>query len=135
MSMYLKVITPEEVVFDSEVSSVSVDSEIGQLGILPHHIDFVTKIIPGELKIHTGGKIIRMATGEGILQMQENVITILADLAEEASLIDEKAAEEARKRAEEALEEKLSAEEYAETLAILEKSLAKLRVKRRHRSI
>ena len=76
-----------------------------------------------------------MATGEGILQMQENVITILADLAEEASLIDEKAAEEARKRAEEALEEKLSAEEYAETLAILEKSLAKLRVKRRHRSI
>jgi|SRR3989344_430635 len=133
--MYLKVITPEEVVFDSEVSSVSVDSEIGQLGILPHHIDFVTKIIPGELKIHTGGKIIRMATGEGILQMQENVITILADLAEEASLIDEKAAEEARKRAEEALEEKLSAEEYAETLAILEKSLAKLRVKRRHRSI
>ena len=133
--MYLKVITPEEVVFDSEVSSVSVDSEIGQLGILPHHIDFVTKIIPGELKIHTGGKIIRMATGEGILQMQDNVITILADLAEEASLIDEKVAEEARKRAEEALEEKLSAEEYAETLAILEKSLAKLRVKRRHKSI
>ena len=51
-----------------------------------------------------------------------------------ASQIDEKALEQAKKRAEEALEEKLTDEEYAYTVASLEKTLAQLKVKRRHRS-
>jgi F-type H+-transporting ATPase subunit epsilon len=59
----------------------------------------------------------------------------MTDLAESAASIDERAVEQAKKRAEEALEQKLGDEEYAETLAILEKSLAQLKVKRRHRNI
>jgi len=57
----------------------------------------------------------------------------MTDLATYAQDIDEKAVEDAKKRAEAALEQTLSDEEYAETLANLEKSLAQLRVKRRHK--
>ena len=63
--MYLKVITPEEIVFESEVSSVYLDTEKGQIGILPEHVNFVTKVVPGEMRINHSGKQIRMATGEG----------------------------------------------------------------------
>jgi F-type H+-transporting ATPase subunit epsilon len=131
--MHLKVITPERITFDNSVNSVYLDTEIGQIGILPHHADFVTKVKPGALRISVGGKDTVMVTGEGLLQMQADTVTILTDLAEESSDIDEKSAEEARKRAQEALTQKLSDEEYAETFAILERSLAKLKVKRRHR--
>jgi F-type H+-transporting ATPase subunit epsilon len=65
--------------------------------------------------------------------MADNTLTIMTDLAAYEKDIDERAVEEAKKRAEEALEQKLSDEEYAETLAVLEKSLAQLRIKRRHR--
>ena len=131
--MHLKVITPEKIIFDDTVTSVYLDTEKGQIGILPHHADFVTKVKPGSMRISTGGKNTLMVTGEGLLQMQDNKVTILTDLAEESSAIDEKSAEDARKRAELALTEKLSDEEYVETIAILERSLAKLKVKRRHR--
>lgn len=132
--MNLKVITPEEVVFEGETTSVYLETEKGIIGILPHHADFVTKVVPGELRITHGGKTTRMVTGEGVLTMENNSITILTDLAEDESKIDEKSAEEARKRAQDAMEQKLSDEEYAETLAVLERSLAKLKVKRHHRS-
>ncbi|HCB22909.1 TPA: ATP synthase F1 subunit epsilon, partial [Candidatus Daviesbacteria bacterium] len=71
--------------------------------------------------------------GDGFLQMSDNTLTVMTDLATYEQDIDERAVEEAKKRAEQALEQKLSGEEYAETLAILEKSLAQLRIKRRHR--
>lgn len=130
----LKVITPEEEVFNDEVSELYVETPQGETGILPHHADLMTTIIPGELRIKKGNKITRMATGAGLLQVVKNEVSILTDLAEDASNIDEKKAEEARKRAQDALEHKLSDEEYADTLAVLERSLAQLKVKRRHRS-
>lgn len=131
--MKLKVITPEKVVFDDEVLMVNIDTEKGQLGILPHHADFISKVIPGVLRIKKENqKEEVLATGEGILQMVKNNIVVLTDLAENEADISEKEAEDARKRAQDALEQKLSDEEYADTLAILERSLAKLKVKRRH---
>ena len=131
-NFHLKVITPEEIVFDGEASLINVDTDKGQLGILPNHVDFVTKINPGLLRIVNGSKETVMATGEGVLQMNQNKLVILTDLAEDSSKINEKEAEEAKKRAQDALSDKLSGEEYSEVVAVLERSLAKLRVKRRH---
>lgn len=129
----LKIVTPEREAFDEEVNMVTVPSSEGELGILPHHANLMAKIVPGELKIKKGERVEYLALGGGFLQMSNNVLTIMTDLATAAEDIDEKAVEEARKRAEQALEEKLSAEEYAETLAVLEKSLAQLKIKRRHK--
>lgn len=132
--LHLKIVTPESQIRDEMVDQVNVTTTQGELGILPHHADLISKIVPGELKIKKGAKIEYFATGEGFLQITNNVLTIMTDLAQLASDIDEKAVETAKKRAEEALEQKLGDEEYAETLAIIERSLAQLKVKRRHRS-
>lgn len=131
--LHLKVVTPEKLLIDEQVNQVNVSTEQGQLGILPHHINLMAKLEPGELIIKRGGKVDTLAVGDGFIQVANNTLTVMTDLATYAADIDERAVEEAKKRAEQALEEKLSDEEYAETLANLEKSLAQLRVKRRHR--
>lgn len=131
--LLLKIVTPEKQVFDEEVSQVNVSTAEGQLGILPNHANLMAKLAPGELVIKRGGKEESLAIGAGFLQMAANTLTVMTDLAVEEKDIDEKAVEEAKKRAEQALEQTLSNEEYADTLAALEKSLAQLRIKRRHR--
>lgn len=131
--LHLKVVTPEKLVLDEEVSQVNVSTEEGQIGILPNHANLMAKLEPGELVIKRSGKVDSLAVGDGFLQVSNNSLTIMTDLATYEKDIDEKAVEDARKRAQAALEEKLSSEEYAETLAVLEKSLAQLRVKRRHK--
>lgn len=131
--LHLKIITPEKLIFDSEVNQVNVATEQGQIGILPNHANLMAKLEPGELVIKKGGKVDSLAVGDGFLQVSDNVLTVMTDLATYAGDIDERAVEEARKRAEQALQQTLSDEEYAETLANLEKSLAQLRIKRRHK--
>ncbi len=131
--LHLKIVTPEKLLLDEEVSQVNVSTDMGQLGILPHHANLMAKLQPGELIIKKGGKVESLAIGEGFLQVTDNTLTVMTDLAAYAEDIDERAVEEAKKRAEQALEQTLSSEEYAETLAALEKSLAQLRIKRRHR--
>lgn len=131
--LHLKILTPEKQLLDESVDMVTVPSLDGELGILPHHLNLMTRLKPGELRIKKGSKVEVLAIGDGLLQIADNTATILTDLAEYEKNIDEKVVEEAKKRAEKALADKLSDEEYAETLAILEKSLAQLKVKRRHR--
>ncbi len=129
----LKIVTPEKIIFDEPVDMVTLTSAEGQLGILPNHANLMAKLEPGELKIKNKGKEELLVTGDGFIQISNNTLTILTDLAVNETEIDEKAVEEARKRAETALEQKLTEEEYAETMAVLEKSLAQLRVKRHHK--
>lgn len=131
--LHLKIVTPEKLLIDEEVSQVNAPTDMGTIGILPNHASLMAKLVPGELIIKKGGKNEPLAVGGGFLQVTGNTLTVMTDLATYAADIDEKAVEEAKKRAEQALEQKLSGEEYAETLAILEKSLAQLHVKRRHR--
>lgn len=133
MPLHLKVVTPEKLLIDEEVNQVNVSTEQGILGILPNHANLMAKLEPGELIIKKGGKVDTLAVGDGFLQVSNNILTIMTDLATYAQDIDEKAVEEAKKRAEQVLSQTLSDEEYAETLANLEKSLAQLRIKRRHR--
>ncbi len=129
----LKIVTPEKIIFDDNVDMVTVTTLDGELGILPYHVNLMSQVVPGQLQIKQGGKVRHLATGAGLLQMTDNILSITTDLAEYAEDIDEKAVEEARRRAQAALEQKLTDEEYAATVAILERSLAKLRVKRSHK--
>ena len=131
--LHLKIVTPEKLLLDEEVSQVNAPTEQGEIGILPNHANLMAKLEPGELVIKKGNKEDRLAVGDGFLQITDNNLTIMTDLAVNEQDIDEKAVEEAKKRAEQALTQTLSDEEYAETLANLEKSLAQLRIKRRHR--
>lgn len=132
--LHLKVATPEKAIFEGDVEMVSVKTSDGEIGILPHHINLMTQIVPGEMRIKRGSEIIHMVTGSGLLQMADNTLVIATDLAQKPEEINVSEVEEARKRAEAALEQTLTDEEYATTLAILEETSAQLRIKRRHHS-
>ncbi len=130
----LKIVTPEKQIYSDTADQVNLTTTEGEIGILPDHANLMAKIIPGELQIKKAGKITHLATGEGFIQMSNNILTVITDMAVNEEAINEREVEEAKKRAEQALEQKLSDEEYADTLAVLERSLAQLKVKRRHRS-
>lgn len=132
--LHLKIVTPEKEVFDGDVEMVTAITADGEIGILPDHTNLMVQIIPGELRVKNGNKETSLATGSGLLQMVNNTLTVATDLAENAEDINEKAVEEAKARAQAALEQTLTDEEYATALANLEKALAQLKVKRRHRS-
>ncbi|MBI2011516.1 ATP synthase F1 subunit epsilon [Candidatus Daviesbacteria bacterium] len=134
-TLHLKIVTPEQLFLEEDVEAVNVQTSEGELGILPHHANLMARLSPGELRIKKGSKEDRLASGGGFLQMVDNNLTIMTDLAVSEENINEKAVEEALKRAQEALKQKqtLSDEEYATTLAIIEKSAAQLKIKRRHR--
>jgi F-type H+-transporting ATPase subunit epsilon len=93
----------------------------------------MTQMVPGEIIVHKRGRDVFLATGEGLIEVTASSVSILTDLAVQADRIDEAKAEEARRRAEARLKEKLSDEEVASVNASLARSLAQLRVKRRTR--
>lgn len=135
MAIHLQIITPEKTVFDEEVDQVSVPTSRGQITILPQHIGLVTTIEPGDLIYKKHNKENLLASGFGFAQVGKDNVKVLVDLATPEEDLQEKAIEEAKKQAEEALKQKhtLSEEEYATAAANLQKSLAQLRIKRRRR--
>lgn len=135
MATHLQIITPEKTVLDEDVEQVSIPTAQGQITVLPKHVGIVTIIEPGVLTYTKSGKENLFAAGFGFAQVNKHGIKILVDLAAPAEDLQEKAIEEAKKQAEEALKQKntLSAEEYATAAANLQRSLAQLKIKRRHR--
>ena len=134
-NLNLKIVTPEKEIFNDSCDQINVSTSSGEIGILPGHISLMSKILPGKLEIKKSHKTEILAIGEGFLTVTEDQVKIMTDMAIEEGDINEKAIEDAKKRAETALTQKLSEQEYAETLSVLEKSLAQLRVKRRHRKV
>jgi len=132
MPFRLEIVTPEEKSYSDEVDGVVIPGVEGELGILPSHVPLMTMLHPGELRVTKDGVETRMAIGQGFVEITQDHVNILTDMAVEADNIDEAEAEEAVKRAEEALQEKFSSDEEQATVeASLQKSLARLRVKRR----
>jgi len=131
-TLKLEIVTPEAKIFSEDVEMVFVPGVEGELGILPKHIPLMTMIKPGELRVSSKGQDTFMAVGEGFVEVTGESVTVLTDMAVEEKAIDETAAEEAVKRAQEALKgNHLAAEEVAAVEASLQKSLAQLHVKRR----
>lgn len=104
------------------------------MGIYPMHVPLLTQVAAGEVVALKGGQDFHLAIGEGFVQVTGERVAIMTDMAIKAEDIDETRAEEARRRAEERLREKLSDEEMAAVNASLVNSLAQLKVKRRGRS-
>jgi F-type H+-transporting ATPase subunit epsilon len=133
-TLKLEIITPEETVYSDWVEMVTLTSTVGQIGVYPHHVPLMTQMAPGEIIVQKDGRDIFIASGEGLVEVTADRVNILTDLAVAADRIDEAKVEEARRRAEARLREKLSDEETASVNASLARSLAQLRVKRRQRT-
>jgi F-type H+-transporting ATPase subunit epsilon len=127
----LEIVTPEAVTFSEDVDMVTLPGSEGEMGIYPKHVPLVTQLTPGEVVVVKNGQYTYLAIGEGFVQITGERVAILTDMALHSTNIDEAQAEEARKRAEARLQEKLSGEELASVSGALAHSLAQLKVKRR----
>lgn len=138
--MFLEIITPEKSVLQEEIDELQVPTSTGQIGILPHHVNLVTALTPGELIIKKGEKEKVFAIIGGFLQIHNNRISILADYAAHADDIDIQEALSAQKRAEEVLKkgkEEISDRDFALAEAELRKSILQINVgtKRKRRNV
>jgi F-type H+-transporting ATPase subunit epsilon len=129
----LEIVTPEATVYSEDVDMVTLPGVEGQMGVLPQHVRLMTQLVPGELIVRKDGHDDFMAVGEGLVDVNNERVSIVTNMAVAVDRIDEAAAEEARQRAAARLREKISSEEVASVNASLARSLAQLNVKRRHR--
>ena len=132
-TLKLEIVTPEAKIYSEDVDMVTLPGIEGEMGIYPMHIPLMTQIAHGEIIARKGGVDHYLATGEGFVQITGDRVAILTDMAIKADDIDEMKAEEARKKAEARLAEKLTDEETATVQAALLHSLTQLNVKRRNR--
>src|SRR6516164_4935261 len=128
----LEIVTPQATVYSEDVDMVTLPGVEGQMGILPHHVRLMTQLVPGEMIVRKNGQVHFLAVGEGLGEVTGHRVAILTDMAVATENIDEAKAEEARQRAAARLRDKISAAEVASVNASLARSLAQLRVKRRH---
>ena len=133
--MRLDIVTPEKLAFSDEIDSVVVPGGEGELGILPSHAPIVSTLQPGELRYLKAGKETFLAIGTGIVEVSHDRVSVLTDMALGADEVDESAVEKAIEAAKKAMSEKLLPEETAAAQLALQKSLAQLHIKRRHRSL
>ena len=128
----LEIVTPEAKIYSEDVESVLVPGTEGELGVLPEHMPLLTQLAAGELLIVKDGQESVLAVGEGFVEITPTSVSVLTDMAVAESDIDETAAEAAVKRAQEALkDDQISDEDHASAQAVMMKSLAQLKVKRR----
>ena len=132
-TLKLEIVTPEAKTYSEDVDMVTLPGVEGEMGIYPQHVPLLTQVTAGEVVVRKGGQDYFLAVGEGFVEITGERVAILTDMAIRAENIDEAKAEEARKRAEARLSEKLDDEEAAMVSAALAHSLAQLNVKRRQR--
>ncbi len=132
-TLKLEIVTPEAKTYSEDVDMVTLPGVEGEMGIYPQHVPLMTQIVPGEISVRKGGQDFFLAVGEGFVEITGDRVAVLTDMAIKAENIDELKAEEAKKRAEARLAEKISDEESALVSASLVNSLAQLKVKRRGR--
>ncbi len=134
MPLNVHVVTAEREVFAEEgVDEVVAPGSEGELTVLPSHAPLLTMIKPGIMRLVKSGEDIDVAITGGFLEVRDDRVTILADAAERAEEIDAVRAEEARRRAETALQERESTELLIEAAAALQRSLLRLKAVERRR--
>jgi F-type H+-transporting ATPase subunit epsilon len=130
-TLKLEIVTPEGVTYSEDVEMVTLPGSEGEMGIYPNHVPLMTQVAAGEVSARRNGRDEFLAVGEGFVEITGERVAILTDMAIKAENIDESKAEEARRRAESRLAEKINDEEAAMVSASLAHSLAQLKVKRR----
>ena len=126
--LQVDLVTAEGRVLSQPADFVRAPGLAGELGVLPRHIPLMTPLRPGEVLVRNDGDEEFLFVSGGFLEVLPDRVVILADAAERAEDIDEARAEEARRRAQQAMEQKVTAEETANAAAALERAVYRLRV-------
>jgi F-type H+-transporting ATPase subunit epsilon len=136
MTIRCEIVSQDRTVFQGDVDIVILPGASGEMGILPHHAPVLTILKYGVIKIRKDGKEELFAVAGGMAEVQPDIVTILADAAENVQDIDITRAQAAKKRAEDALANLKSDEDhdaYLRMEAALRRSNLRLDVARRYR--
>ncbi|HAV78904.1 MAG TPA: F0F1 ATP synthase subunit epsilon [Anaerolineae bacterium] len=138
MTIQCEIVSQDRTVFQGAVDMIILPGTSGEMGILPHHAPVLTILKNGVIKIRRGGKEDLFTVAGGVAEVQPNIVTILADAAENIKEIDVTRAQAAKKRAEDALAG-IKPDEDHDTYMIMEAALrrSKLRLDaiRRYRKV
>jgi F-type H+-transporting ATPase subunit epsilon len=129
MPIRLNIVTPERRVYAGDVDMVIAPGVEGQLGILPHHAPLLTALTHGELRVKRGDDEEIFAISGGYLEVQPNLVTVLANTAEHVEEIDLERAEAARRRAEARLHNRTQEKvDFARAEASLRRAMTRIKV-------
>ena len=124
MSLNVRVITPDRVVYDAKADELILPSSTGQLGILTNHAPLLTALDIGVMRLKASGKWVSIVLLEGFAEVEKNKVTILCNGAEEASLIDATSAQTELEKATFKVEEAATKKEKIEATIELRKAKA-----------
>ncbi|PUA17891.1 F0F1 ATP synthase subunit epsilon [Glaciimonas sp. PCH181] len=127
-TIHVDVVSAEELIFSGEAEFVALPGESGELGIYPRHTPLITRIKPGAVRIKVPGQAHEefVFVAGGLLEVQPDNVTILADTAIRGADLDEAKATEAKRMAEDALTNQESKIDYAKAQAELSAAIAQL---------
>lgn len=104
VTMQLDIVSAEGEIFSGKVDRFFAQAANGEVGVLPHHTQLITTLKPGEVRVVSGDEVSYFYVSGGVLEIQPDVATVLADTAIRAKDLDEAAAQEAMNRAQEAMD-------------------------------
>jgi F-type H+-transporting ATPase subunit epsilon len=126
-TLHVDIVSAEQAIYSGEATMVIAPGEVGELGILPEHMPLITRIKPGTVRVKgaDGSEEFIYVSG-GMMEVQPDMVTVLADTSVRAHDLDEAKALEAKRRAEEALSDRSGALDIAAAQAELAQSVAQL---------
>ncbi len=135
MSIHFRLFTPDHVLIDEEVQSISLPTPDGEITVLPRHADLVSLLSPGVIKVYRSSQLEEVATSGGFIQIEHDQVHVLADTAEQGHELNLSVIERAKQRAKDLMTKTVHADDvsFAMAAAALEKELARYRVAMKHR--
>ncbi len=126
-NIHVDIVSAEREIFSGEADMVFAPGEQGELGIAPRHAPLLTRMKPGTVRVQHGGEEQVFYVSGGILEIQPHMVTVLSDTAQRAADIDEAAAQEAVRRAQESLANQSGEIDLARAQSELLENLARLK--------
>jgi F-type H+-transporting ATPase subunit epsilon len=124
--MQVDIVSAEGSMFSGKADMVFAQAADGEVGILPKHTQLLSQLKPGQVRVVSGDEEDLFFINSGILEIQPDIVTILADTAIRAEDLDHAAAEEAKQRAEEAMEQAKSDTDIARAQIELAEAVAQI---------
>ena len=129
-TLQLEVVTPDKTVVSEAVEQVICPGVEGEFGVLPQHVSLLSALKIGDLRYRVNGNDEHVFISGGFADVNNNVLSVLAESAEKAKDIDESRALEAKKRAEQRLAEKAEGLDEARAHAALSRAICRLQIAR-----
>jgi F-type H+-transporting ATPase subunit epsilon len=127
-TIHVDIVSAEGEMFSGEASMVFAPGTLGELGIAPRHAPLLTTLKAGEVRVQSDGHEEQVFyVGGGVLEVQPNRVTVLADTAARAKDLDEAEAQHAKQRAEELVRTRSDKRDLAEAQAELLRAVAQLK--------